>query len=234
MSEPRTKSRWGWWIATGLVICLMAAALRLGLPIYRRNRALAKLKSLDFMVVTNSRRPDWLARLDRWDWTAGFDSVVLVSGQHLYSRLPGISRADVPGLLLQITAFNELQALHLRLTAIEDADLGVIENLPELRSLDLSGTYVSSDGLRYLARIFNIRKLILTDTQIDDAGLAHLARLTNLEELHLDRTRISNAGLKHLAKLPNLRELSVSNTAVTDSGLDELLKSHPVLSVSDD
>jgi len=235
MSEPQTKPRWGWWIATGLVICLVAAALRVALPIYRRNCALATLKRLNFTIVTNLQRPEWLAHHDSWGWTDGIDSVVLISDPHSYQRRAGtLLTADIPLILPQIGVFSELKTLGLRLTGIADADLAILESLPNLESLDLSGTYVTGEGLKYLACSLNLRKLMLTDTQIDDAGLAHLASLTELEALYLDRTRVSNAGLKHLARLPNLRELTVSNTAVTDAGLDELLKAHPTLSVSDD
>lgn len=238
MSEPRTKPRRKWWLATGLVICLVAAALRVGLPIYRRNCALGALRRLDFKVLTTSQKPDWLSRIDRWEWTDGFRSVdAVVNNFHGFRKpFPGpyLSRTETVELLSKVGIFGELKRLDFLSTAINDADLSVLDNFPNLKALNLRSTRITGDGLKYLAGSLNLQQLDLTGTQIDDAGLSHLVRLTNLENLHLDRTRISNAGLKHLAKLPNLRELSVSNTAVTDAGLDELIRFNPALSVSDD
>jgi hypothetical protein len=238
MSEPRTKPRWGWWIATSLLICLVAAALRMGLPIHRRNSALATCSQLKFVVVTTSERPKWLSDNDRLGWTAGVDSVDAIFNQNPHYPILGraleLSRSEIDDLLARIRIFSELKRFGVSGPEVNDADLSVLEYFPKLELLDLGSTSITGDGFKYVSRPSKLRKLFLTDTQIDDAGLVYLASLTKLEILHLDRTRISNAGLKHLAKLPNLRELSVSNTAVTDAGLDELLKTHPRLSVSDD
>lgn len=238
MSEPRTKPRWGWWLATGLTVCTVAAALRMGLPIYRRNCALATCSQLKFVVTTTTVRPKWLSDNDRLGWTAGVESVDAIFNQDPHYPILGrafeLSRLQIDDLWARIRIFSELKRFGVSGPEVKDADLSVLENFPKLELLDLGSTSITGDGLRYLSRPSKLRMLFLSDTQIDDAGLIHLTDLTQLEQLHLNGTRISNAGLKHLAKLPNLSELSVSNTAVTDAGLDELLKTHPALSVSDD
>ena len=231
MSDPRTKPRWGWWIATSLVMCLVAAALRVGLPIYRRNSALAMAQRFNFRIITFPQTPNWLSRHVSWGWTSGFESVFQVFNSDPDNKL---TRRQTLELLSQIRVLGELKELGLYGADLNDADLTVLECFPTLKFLDLRSTSITDDGLKYLVGSSNLQILWLTETQIDDAGLEHIATLTKLETLHLDRTRVSNAGLKHLAKLPNLRELTVSNTAVTDAGLDELLKTHTTLSVSDD
>lgn len=220
-------------------MCLVAAALRVGLPIYRRNCALATCARLKFVVVTTTERPKWLSDNDRLGWTAGVDSVDAIFNQDPHYPVLGrafeLSRSQIDDLLARIRIFSELKRFGMSGPEVKDADLSVLEYFPKLELLDLAGsTSITGDGFKYLSRPSKLRMLFLSDTPIDDAALIHLAHLTQLEELHLNGTRISNGGLKHLAKLPNLRELTVSNTAVTDAGLDELLKTHPALSVSDD
>ncbi len=235
MPEPHANPRWRWWIATGLTICLVTAALRVGLPLYRRNCALALLKRQGFDVVTISSRPEWLRRHDHWGLTAGVDSVVGVWDPYYLHGLPQtLSQSDIDELLAQIRVFSELKALGLRHVEIEGQALQVLAYFPNLEHLALAPKSITGDGLKHVAGSSNLRVLDLTNSNIDDAGLAHLAGLTKLESLYLDHTRVTDGGLKHLARLPNLRELSVSNTSVTEAGLDEILKSHPGLSVSDD
>lgn len=213
----------------------MAAALRVGLPLYRRNCALALLKRLTFEVDTTAIRPEWLRRHDRWGWTAGFESVVGVWDPYYHLGQPlALPVSDLEAFLSQIKVLTELKQLGIRHTEFDGRALKVLEYFPNLEHLTLAATSIHGDGLRHVAGSSNLRVLDLTHTNIDDVGLGFLTRLTKLETLYLDRTRVSNAGLKHLAKLPNLRELSVSNTSVTEAGLDELLKTHPTLSVSDD
>ena len=235
MTELRTQPRWGWWLATGLVICIVATGLRIGLPIYRRNVALATLDRFELRIIKGIRRPEWLSKYDRWGWTNGLDSVDAVYDWH-YTRdlATRLSESEIDALVSQIRVFGELKRLDLCGSGSKNQHLSILESFPNLEKLDLESTSITDDGLKYLGSSISLRELSLTNTRIDDVGLAHIALLTKIQALRLDRTRISNAGLKHLARLPNLRELTVSNTAVTDAGLDELLKTHPTLSVSDD
>jgi|GEM_PF-6637861 len=232
MSKPRTKSRWGWWITAGLAFCLLAAGLRVGLPLYRRNVALATVTRLKFTVKTSSQRPEWLRKYDRWGWTNGLDSVNEIYDWHYTgSRL---SETEIDEFLSQIRVFHELKRLDMFGINLQDRDLSVLEYFPNLESLNLEMSSVTGDGMKYLASSLKIHELILTNTEVDDAGLSRLALHVKLARLDLDGTHVSDAGLKHLAQLPNLNTLNVSNTAVTEAGLDELLKSHPALSVTDD
>jgi hypothetical protein len=103
---------------------------------------------------------------------------------------------------------RRVNKVYLNDTAVADADLAVVENLPKLRNL-------------FLGR-----------TKIGDAGLEHLARASQLETLGLNETRVTDAGLKSLASLKRLKTVNLQATSVTANGAAELRRAIPGLIVA--
>ena len=84
-----------------------------------------------------------------------------------------------------------------------------------VRWLDLSGTAVTDAGLLQIRQMPNLTRLHLEHTSLTDAGLGALSALENLEYLNLYGTEISDLGLEHLQNLPNLRQLYLWQTKVS-------------------
>jgi uncharacterized membrane protein/mono/diheme cytochrome c family protein len=97
-----------------------------------------------------------------------------------------------------------------------DRDLRALSPLGRnLTSLDLAGTAVTDAGLAALADMPNLRELHLDRTRVTDAGLAALRPLSHLEYLNLYGTAVTDAGLATLRPLPSLHRLYLWRTNVT-------------------
>jgi hypothetical protein len=107
-------------------------------------------------------------------------------------------------------------------TAVTDADLVLLEWLPELEALDLRLTSVGDAGVAHLAGTKTLRFVNLFRTHLTDAGLPHLAGNAGLETLLVGGTQVTDDGLARLAAFPRLRKLSVFDTRVGDAGLEHL------------
>lgn len=229
MSDSRPR-QWGkWWFSIGLALCMAVLGLRVGMPLYRRQRA---FDTMTRMRVAASRAPwipDWARGFVHEGWHSPLDRIDWVTTSNVT-----LSHTQIRELLLQLQELDELPAIDVATAPLEDADLEIIASFSNLKNLGLAATSVTGDGLKHIARLSNLRTLDLSRTQIDDAGLIHLTQMTKLENLNIDQTRISNDGLEHLAGLVNLHDLSVSNTGVTDAGLEKLRISLPHLAVTDD
>jgi len=103
-----------------------------------------------------------------------------------------------------------------------DADVKVIESLPQAKMVFLNGTTVRGPGLAVLSSLRALQFVDLTQSDITDEGLQYLDGIQTLQRLGLARTKISDAGLAHLRSCVNLRELDLEGTAVTDAGLYHL------------
>lgn len=243
MSEPRARRPKVWWIGTGLTAALLLVALRVGLPVYRRMKAIeAAIQIGRVPVVVEQARdwtPEWLIQrgisgfaYSPFDRFEGFDGSTWVR-----SGLPSgmdARRARTGEFLIRLRDLNEVGGVSLAYTDFLEADLRCLNSLPQLTALSLAATPVTNAGLAHIGSIVKLTELDLSQTEIGDDGLAHLSKLTKLEILLLDGTHVTDAGLKNIRGLTSLRELSVSATGVTPSGLEELMESIPALSVTDD
>ena len=107
-------------------------------------------------------------------------------------------------------------------SAVTDADLVLLEALPDLEVLDLRLTSIGDAGVAHLRGAKALRFLNLFRTRLTDAGLDHLAGNAGLETLLVGGTQVTDEGLARLAAFPRLRKLSVFDTQVGDAGLEHL------------
>ena len=107
-------------------------------------------------------------------------------------------------------------------SAVTDADLVLLEALPDLEVLDLRLTSIGDAGVARLEGTKALRFLNLFRTRLTDAGLDHLAGNAGLETLLVGGTQVTDEGLARLAAFPRLRKLSVFDTQVGDAGLEHL------------
>jgi len=85
-----------------------------------------------------------------------------------------------------------------------DAELALLDNLPNLLCLIHSGCGVTDAGLRHVAGLTELGSLNLSGTQVTDSGLRQLTRLTKLKYLDLSGTQVTGDGVKGLQRaLPN-------------------------------
>jgi Leucine Rich repeat len=119
--------------------------------------------------------------------------------------------------LANIANLRKLKRLWITQTAITDAGLAIVGQLPALELLDVRySPGVTDEGLSHLARLGRLHELSISHTAITDEGLAHLAGLMNLDSLDLTETLVAGAGLRHLAGLPNLKGLYLGHTPMAD------------------
>lgn len=118
-------------------------------------------------------------------------------------------------------------AVDLAQTAVTDADLASLTELPQLRELNLRETLVSDAGVATVAQLDDLEFLGLTGTLVTDAGLVHLPALHQLRFLTLGHTIITDAGLDLLADCERLEAVNLKGTAVTAEGIARFLERRP-------
>jgi hypothetical protein len=155
------------------------------------------------------------------------------------------------GDLVQLKPLNGLHRLVLDGTAVTNAGLAHLKDLPALTELLLARTQVSDDGLEQLKPLKGLRVLGLDGCPIRGIGLdqlqelpqltelrlscptltnlfvAPLGELKKLERLSLAGSSVGDEGLKHLHGLVALQELDLTGTKVMDAGISELRKALP-------
>jgi thiol-disulfide isomerase/thioredoxin len=104
-------------------------------------------------------------------------------------------------------------------TAVTDADLSLLSDLPQLRTLNLHRTGVSDAGLQHLKSLSSLTTLTIGDTRITNAGLKALTGLTQLQLIGLHAARVNDEGAKHLKEFPHLKSLFLSKSDVTDESM---------------
>lgn len=130
-------------------------------------------------------------------------------------------------------------------SAMTDAGLELIGQLPRLKSLSVTAPQIKGTGLRHLARLTDfevltlgvgvrditalpdfpaLHSLSLAGTALSDEQLAPLAECRQVETLTLDKTAVGDQTVILLSRLPRLRYLSLRETQVGDEGLAALQK----------
>jgi hypothetical protein len=118
-------------------------------------------------------------------------------------------------------------------SACDDAKLEVLLPLKDqIAQLDLARTAITDAGLKTLSQLPRLASLDLRQTKVSDAGLLHLASSAQLRTLNLYGTQVSDAGLKHLHSLKGLRNVYLWQTNATDVGAKQLATAIPGLTVS--
>jgi hypothetical protein len=121
--------------------------------------------------------------------------------------------ADITGLKAVSTHVTQL---HLGRTAITDASMRAICNLPRLTRLDLHKTTITDQGLTQLKNLKYLESLNLHSTQVTDKGLKHLSPLKQLKHVYLWGSKVSPEGAKALQKA--LPDTEVHYQLVFDAG----------------
>src|SRR5262249_39379414 len=111
MSDSIPSRRTARWVTAGLLVCVVLALLRAGIPIFLRKRALdAIANARGILWVSDSRTPEWMRR---WVFRASYSPLdrysalttdeVRVGGSH--------SSLALKALLTGIGAIDELTAV---------------------------------------------------------------------------------------------------------------------------
>ena len=119
-----------------------------------------------------------------------------------------------------IVTLRREEFLRLRVSPLGATDLSPLANLAaeDLVALDLSCTRVDDTALIHLQGLTGLKRLDLGYTQITDAGLQCLQGMSSLESLCLAGTQITDAGVRYLQELGALKRLVLLNTQITEAG----------------
>src|SRR5262245_3834716 len=129
------------WIGVAAVVLVVVAiALQIGIPIYRQQVAIRRIKRLGGRAHTENGGPEWLRRWIGDERMSVFDEVVRVDLEGT-----NCSGDDLTGL----EGLHRLEFLFLGRTEITDNGLAHISRLPRLRRLDLRVTRVTDAGLAH-------------------------------------------------------------------------------------
>jgi hypothetical protein len=179
--------------------------------------------SLVLMVA--GTQPHW--SIDATNWMVGGETEArIVPMNKAY-----YGTSDSP--LGQLASLHRLTVLELNSAyGLRDADLRLLDDLPELRRLSLDrtihadeiwGPKVTDPGLARIALLHELEDLSLVNQRaLTDAGLVALKALPRLKSVNLSGTKIGDAGMIHLGQCPSLRVLDLKNTDITDAGLVHL------------
>ena len=130
-------------------------------------------------------------------------------------------------VLKNLAAFQALEWLDLRQTAIGDEAVAYLKNLKKLKFLNLFRTNMSDRGLAELKELTALETLLIGGTSITDEGLKNLEKFSKLKKISIFRTAISDAGIKYLEKLPSLEVLLMGGSKISEDGAKQLQKALP-------
>lgn len=108
-------------------------------------------------------------------------------------------------------------------TALTEAGLAVLKDLPALGALNCRGEIMSDTALAHVAAIPRLRMLVSQDMAAGPAGFAALGRSRSLEYLWgRECAGFESSGFLSLAGIPSLRGLGISLARVDDAALSLL------------
>jgi hypothetical protein len=129
-----------------------------------------------------------------------------------------------------LNAFNKLEILNLRKTAISKDGLFRLKALGHLKELDLRGCQRLKDSdLDLLQPFTNLVVLKLSDTDIKNINLLSKGPTIDLQHLFLDSTKFDDSSIRDCKPMPQLKSISLERTAVTTQGLIRLASVAPAL-----
>ncbi len=101
-----------------------------------------------------------------------------------------------------------------------------------LRALELFGTVINNDDFDDLPNMPRLEILDIGQTQITDEGLKSLQKYTNLKVLILEGNRITGKGLEHLKNLKDLKLLGLHGCEIDEEAIKNLKTAIPGLETS--
>lgn len=214
----RTFPRWMRFSLRTFLLVITLVAIWIGFKCQRAREqanAVAALQKLSVQVIY-----DWQYRMGR------------------YELPPTSAKPSAPEWLRKAVGehfFQTVVRIDGNFAQIHDADLKILEQLPEIRYVSLCDTSVTDEGMRYIAALPNVQFVVLAATKVGDAGLKQLTKAKTLRSVTLPITRVTDAGLAALQELPNLERLLLGSTKISDEGVPHLekLKSLRVLGLQD-
>ena len=134
------------------------------------------------------------------------------------------------GRVMPLADTSSLISVDFRLVGgdADDADAATVKAIADhVAHLDFSKTAVTDAALATVPDMPRLVRLDLHKTAVTDAGLANLKGAENLRYLNLYATEVSDAGLKNLEGLKNLRSIYLWQSKATDKGVKALQKALP-------
>lgn len=120
--------------------------------------------------------------------------------------LTGVSACTDDKVAALLPLKEHIAQLDLGRTAITDAALKTVGQLPRLVTLDLRQTKITDAGLEGLSGLKKLRTINLFNTEISDAGVKSLTAIKSLKAIYLFQTKATEAGAKQLtAALPGAK-----------------------------
>lgn len=126
---------------------------------------------------------------------------------------------DVPEAAAQITELD----LRGSETALSNAGLMLVAELPNLQSLNLAGRAATAEAVAAIGGKTMLRELDLTGSALSPDVISVLHTLSHLQNLNLDGTAGGDFAVRAVASLP-LESLSLLDNPLSDAGLQEIGK----------
>jgi len=137
---------------------------------------------------------------------------------------------EAGGRVMPLADTSSLLSVDFRLVGedADDADAATVKQIAgHIAHLDFSKTAVTDAALATVPEMPRLVRLDLHKTGVTDAALANLKGAENLRYLNLYATEVSDAGLKNLEGLKNLRSIYLWQSKATDKGVKQLQKALP-------
>lgn len=142
-----------------------------------------KLKELNIMVMPVSKSHNFLdvnfVNARNFD-DSKINLLTNLSEQIIWLKLGSTKISDKS--LTEIAKLKHLTRLHLEHTAITDAGMAQLKDLPFLEYINLFDTQISDEGLKELSKLKNLKKVYCWQTKVTKAGVIALQKaLPNVE-----------------------------------------------------
>jgi hypothetical protein len=191
---------------------------------------------LTLIAETKSETVEWGCSIDeRAVWQPGGPSWLRqIAGDRCLQFLDRVVELEITGEELKhASRLRHLRVLQMKGARVTNAELGLLESVPNLEALDMryaaavveaEQRYAGDDydpDAHYLVLpdLPNLRGLNLSAVNFRGEGLANLSRI---EVLLLSCTEIDDAGSRGLANLTRLKHLWLDESTISDSGLEHL------------
>jgi hypothetical protein len=112
--------------------------------------------------------------------------------------LTGVTKCDDKAVAALAPIEANIAHLDLARTAITDAAMKSLAQMPRLTRLDLRRTKITDAGLAALAPLKHLTYINLFATEITDKGLASLGAMKTLANIYLFESKVSAAGVARL------------------------------------
>lgn len=112
--------------------------------------------------------------------------------------LTGVGKCDDNAVAALAPIKDNIAHLDLARTAITDAALKSVAQMPRLARLDLRKTKITDAGLAPLASLKHLLYVNLVSTEVGDKGLAALAGIKSLKNVYLFESKVTDAGVGRL------------------------------------